>query len=131
MCRRPPDPRRGAQDPYGQGPPDDGGGGMSTGVKVMLGVLVAAVLGLGAALAIVSGDDGDETTPSTTSSTTASSTTSSTSSTTSTSTATEPTTTATTTQPPTSTSTETTTGTTSTVTDLGTITDGSGGTPAP
>jgi hypothetical protein len=80
--------------------------GMSGGMKAVIAILVAAVVGLGVALAVVAADDGDEATTTTTSSTT-----------------TAPTsTTSTTTAPET---------TTQTTTDLGTITEGSGGTEAP
>jgi eukaryotic-like serine/threonine-protein kinase len=90
-------------------------GGASTGIRVLLGILVAAVVGLGVALAVVASDDGGEHTTSTASvPTTAAPTTTTT---------TQPTTT-TTTQPTTTTTTETTTETT-------TVPGESGGTPSP
>ena len=102
------------QGGYGEPPPGDGGGGMSPGVKVAIGILVAAVIGLVAALAVVASDSGDDT--STTSSTTEPTTTSSTT----TSSTTEPTTTSSTT---TSTTTEPTTTTTATTTDRDDVDD--------
>jgi hypothetical protein len=94
--------------------------GLSRGVKVAIGVLVAAVLGLGVALAVVASDDDEPATSIVTSQPTTTPTT------------TEPTTTEpTTTEPTTTTATEPTTDTTTTTTETTTETDGSGGTEAP
>jgi cytoskeletal protein RodZ len=94
--------------------------GLSRGVKVAIGVLVAAVLGLGVALAVVASDDEEPATSVVTSQPTTTPTT------------TEPTTTEpTTTEPTTTTTTEPTTDTTETATETTTETDGSGGTEAP
>lgn len=119
-------------------PPD--GGGMSTGAKAAIVLLIAAVLGLGVALIVVASDEddaGEEAESSLSSTTTSSSTTSSSTTTdpTTSSTTTSSSTTSTTTEPTTTTATEetstsTTSTSTSTVTDLGTITEG-GGTEAP
>jgi cytoskeletal protein RodZ len=98
-------------------PPGEPGQGLSRGVKVAIGVLVAAVLGLAVALAVVAFDD-DEGPASTV-----------TSQPTTTPTTTEPTTT--TTSQPTTTTTEPTTNTTTTTTQTVTETDGSGGIEAP
>ena len=93
-------PPRGEPPQGGYGEPPNGGG-MSTGAKVAIGILVAAVLGLAAALAVVASDSGGDESTTTSSSTTS----------TTTSTTTEPTTTSTTepttTQPTTTTSTTT------------------------
>jgi cytoskeletal protein RodZ len=95
--------------------------GLSRGVKVVIGVLVAAVLGLGVALAVVASDDDEPATSVVTSQPT-----------TTEPTTTEPTTTEpTTTEPTTTTTTEPTTDTTTTTTETDTETDGSGGTEAP
>jgi cytoskeletal protein RodZ len=93
--------------------------GLSRGVKVAIGVLVAAVLGLGVALAVVASDDDEPATSTVTSQPT-----------TTTPTTTEPTTTTTPTEP-TTTTTEPTTDTTTTKDTTTTETDGSGGTEAP
>jgi hypothetical protein len=94
--------------------------GLSRGVKVAIGVLVAAVLGLGVALAVVASDDDEPATSIVTSQPTTTPTT------------TEPTTEPTTTEPTTdTTTTEPTTDTTTTTTETATETDGSGGTEAP
>jgi hypothetical protein len=94
--------------------------GLSRGVKAAIGVLVAAVLGLGVALAVVASDDDEPATSTVTSQPTTTPTT------------TEPTTTEpTTTEPTTTTTTEPTTDTTATTTGTATETDGSGGTEAP
>ena len=66
-------PPRGEPPQGGYGEPPSGGG-MSTGAKVAIGILVAAVLGLVAALAVVASDSGSDD-PTTTSSSTTSSTT--------------------------------------------------------
>jgi cytoskeletal protein RodZ len=125
-------------DPTRVMPPGDGGnqgrnqppqGGLTPGVKFAIALLVAAVLGLGIALAVIASDNGDS------SSTASTPPTSTTPSTTTPTTTTQPTTTTTsttsTTSPSTSTaSTSTSTTTTTTTTSTGTTThpgNGSGG----
>ena len=54
----PPPGRPGPED--GRAVPPDGGAGMSGAMKAVIAILVAAVIGLGVALAVVAADDGDE-----------------------------------------------------------------------
>jgi hypothetical protein len=101
---------------------------MSGAMKAVIAILVAAVIGLGVALAVVAADDGDEGTTTATQPTTTAQ-----EPTTGETTATEPTTTTQATTTASTTTAEPTTATepTTTTTDLGTTTEGSGGTAAP